>query len=376
MRNSATLHRFSAICTAAFFLFAGGGELQAQAAPTEPITDMATTGADTASQAELLKSYVRVQEELRAAQQALVNSRLEAEAAARAQTAAIAEKLEALKVAMAAESDRQLAETQRQEAERQQHEAETARSTRMVLWIAGAFGSLGSLAVLFSVLFQWRAMNRVAEVMALRPALPTPERSGLAAGGHPAPAAEAVLLSNQRLLSVIDRMERRIFELEHTATQLPAPVAAAQANGTTATTPMPIPAPPAAPVAATAAAEATHPVADVAEQATRISALLGKGRSLLSANKAREALACYDEILQLEANHPEALVKKGAALERLKQDLDAIECYDRAIKADRKMTLAYLSKGGICNRLQRYDEAVECYELALQAQEVRPAASA
>jgi tetratricopeptide (TPR) repeat protein len=358
MRKNATFPRLTAFCTVLFFAAASAARLAAQTAATEPpVTDMATTGNETPSQADLLKSYLRVQEELRAAQQALVNNRLEVEAAARAQAAAIGEKLDAIKVAMAAERERQITESQRQEFDRQRQQAEAEHSARVVLWIAASFGGVGSLAVIFSVLFQWRATNRVAEIIALRPPpapLPAAEQPALPAGGGNSPAAEAVMISNQRLLSVIDRMERRIFELEHTAAQPPAATSAVEIDLSRRPAP------------------ATNP----AEPAARIPALLGKGRTLLNANKAREALECYDEVLQLDPNHPEALVKKGAALERLKQDLDAIECYDRAIKADRKMTLAYLSKGGICNRLQRYDEAVECYELALQAQEVRPSAQA
>ncbi len=40
----------------------------------------------------------------------------------------------------------------------------------------------------------------------------------------------------------------------------------------------------------------------------------------MSTSKVKEAVACYDEILKLNANHAEALVKKGSALEKLKQD--------------------------------------------------------
>src|SRR5690606_29009793 len=108
--------------------------------------------------------------------------------------------------------------------------------------------------------------------------------------------------------------------------------------------------------------------ATLADQATRIGALLKQGRSFLNASQAEDAVACYDEILALDPDHPEALVKKGSALERLKRDLEAIACYDRAIKADQNMALAYLSKGGVFNRLQRFDEAVECYERALQVE--------
>jgi tetratricopeptide (TPR) repeat protein len=153
-------------------------------------------------------------------------------------------------------------------------------------------------------------------------------------------------------MTAVERMEKRIYELEHTASPAVSVTAATAASSTPAND-----------------TEARRAASPVSEQASRITGLLGKGRSLLAAGKAKEAVACYNEILKLDINHPEALVRRGAALERLKQDDEAIQCYDRAIKADRKMTLAYLYKGGVCNRLERYEEALKCYELALQVEE-------
>jgi tetratricopeptide (TPR) repeat protein len=106
-------------------------------------------------------------------------------------------------------------------------------------------------------------------------------------------------------------------------------------------------------------------------EAALISFLLGKGQSLLNLDKADEALACFDEVLGLRADHSEALVKKGTALEKLRRLNEAAECYDRAIAADHTLTIAYLCKGGLFNRMERYNEALECYELALRTQEKR-----
>ena len=109
--------------------------------------------------------------------------------------------------------------------------------------------------------------------------------------------------------------------------------------------------------------------AAAAPEAARITMLLGKGQSLLNLDQAEEALACFDQVLTLDPNHPEALVKKGAALERLRKLDEAIACYDRAIAADSSMTVAYLYKGGLFNRMERFGEALECYEKALHTQE-------
>ena len=158
--------------------------------------------------------------------------------------------------------------------------------------------------------------------------------------------------ANQRLLGALERLEKRIYELEHTAhpplqesAALPHP-----SNGEPAGAPADAP---------------------VTREAARITLLLGKGQSLLNLDQAEQALACFDKVLALDPSHPEALVKKGAALERLRKSDEALACYDRAIAADNAMTVAYLYKGGLFNRLERFGEALECYEQALRTQEHR-----
>lgn len=328
------------------FLVAVCGELRAQA-PAESLP-APSAKLDELSQAELLKSYLHTRDALHLTQLAIANNRAESEANARAQATAIAEKLEAIKSAMEAERQRMQVETLRTNAERERQQMEAQRSTRTVLWVAVSFGALGLLAMLLMPLVQLRTINRIAEVANQRPAFAS--APGLLANDTETFPGQTVSLSNQRLMSVIERMEKRIFELEHTAVH-PLPAVATvdlkPVNGTSGSTP---------PFAPT-------------DQATLVTVLLGKGKFLLSTNKLKDALTCYDEILRLDPSHAEALVKKGSVLERLKQDDAAIRCYNRAIEVNEKMTLAYLSKAGVCNRLGRYEEAMECYEQALQTEE-------
>jgi tetratricopeptide (TPR) repeat protein len=353
MQYLAPFFRFSALCLVGVLVVAGTRELAAQATNAEIAAAKPSTPADL-TQAELLKSYLQVREQLQAAQLAIVSSRLEAEAAAHAQTAAFNEKLDSLKSTLAVERERQQAEQQRQAAERERQEAELHRSNRTILIVASVFGGVGVMAMLFSTLFQWRAVSRLTEISSQRPALPAADSSGALLADATAAADHAVTLSNQRLLSTIERIERRIFELEHTAAHPAAPAAT-----------------PTETVIMQSETEVPRRQSAEAEQAAHFNVLLGKGRAFLNSNRVQEAMDCYDEILKVDANHPEALIKKGAALERLKQDQEALRCYDRAIKADRNMTLAYLCKGGVYNRLARFDEAVACYEQALQVEEKR-----
>ena len=168
--------------------------------------------------------------------------------------------------------------------------------------------------------------------------------------------------SNLRLFDAVERLEKRIYELEHTA-HPPLNDAPSARNDVPAAPPQSN----SEPVAEAPPEEEEAP----STEAGRITVLLGKGQSLLNLDKAEESLACFDEVLALEVDNAEALVKKGTALERLRKLDEAIECYDRAIAADGSMTIAYLCKGGLFNRLERFTEALECYEQALRTQEKR-----
>jgi tetratricopeptide (TPR) repeat protein len=344
MKFPALLLQSGALCLALIFS-AAPNTLNAQAASdTAPAK---SANLEELSPAELMRSYLQVRDQLHATQLAIANSRAETEATARAQATAITEKLEAIKSALEAERQRQQVETLRANAERERQQIESQRSNRTVLWVAVGFGALGLLAMLFMPLVQLRTINRIAEVATQRPATAAP--AALLQNEMDTLPGPTVALSNQRLMNVIERMEKRIFELEHTTVHPLVAAAPIETKGTNG-------------------ADGAHPAIPT-DDVARITVLLGKGKFLLSTNKPKDAVAVYDEVLKIDPNHAEALVKKGAALERLKQDDAAIRCYDRAIQVNQKMTLAYLSKAGVCNRLGRYDEAMECYEQALQTEE-------
>lgn len=342
MKISSALVLASTTCLAALLFVAVHGDARAQ----EPNTNTNTFPLPPAetSEAEQLKSQnVRLQAQLREAELAIERNRNEAQEAARVQAAAVSEKLNTIQTALDTERKRQQEELAHQRDDLQ-------RSNRTLLWVSATFGCVGLFSLLGTAILQWRSANRMAEVATMRAQLPAPATQALLTDGSSGTAVDnlagkTVEFSNQRLMSVIDRLERRVFELEHTA------VKPASGNGTI-----------------TMEAGTGTPAIELHGTAARIAALLEKGQSLLDTEKPEEALACYDEILHLDANHPEALVKKGAALERLKQDDAALACYDRAIAADGTLTIAYLYKGGVYNRLERYNEALECYEQALRAQ--------
>ncbi len=319
---------------------------------------------------ETLRAYlqlqVQLQEQLRVTRLAIEHDRLEAEAASTRNAEALASRLQAIEQSLASQRAQELEVLQ--------------SSNRLMLVVAATLAGAGLLTILLMAYSHWRTLNRLAEIagalpagtaMRVGPALPALDSGerGLVAAG---PAEQ----SNLRLLDAVERLEKRLLELEHTAGPQWSEAAGMEEGRGKREEGSPVSHIPYAishipsgesSVEGTASPEEAAVVTD----AGRITSLLGKGESLLNLDKAEAALACFDEALALAPNHTEALVKKGTVLERLRKLDEAIECYDRAIAADRSMTIAYLYKGGLFNRMARFSEALECYEQALRTQERR-----
>jgi tetratricopeptide (TPR) repeat protein len=181
-------------------------------------------------------------------------------------------------------------------------------------------------------------------------------------GGTQVLTAEPVEQSSVRFLEVLDRLEKKIREMEHSFQSRPTLTDGTSVNGNGDSHPS---------ASQPGSAEAESPTS---EKAATIITLLGKGQTLLKLDQPENALACYNEVLELDPANTEALVRKGTALEQLQRLNEAIACYDRAIATDDSMTMAYLYKGGVFNQMERYSEALECYEKALATKEKSHAA--
>lgn len=310
-------------------------------AATAETTNAPVQNGETNSQE--LRTYLQLQEQLHATRLAIESVGIEARQAAAQNAEELAGRLHALEQAVATQRAKELEAMQ--------------SSNRNMLYVAGAFASIGCIAMLMMGYYQWRTVNRLAELSVGIPA------GAMALGGvrpiaaiGPGSTHELTtpppMHSNPQLLETIRRLEERVHELEHSS---PLPLtngsSSSEGNGV--------------------AHETDEPGSPAVAEVKSVSLLLGKGQSLLNLDKAEEALACFDEALALEPNNADALVKKGSALERLRKLNEAIDCYDRAIEADRSMTIAYLYKGGLFNRMERFGEALECYERALKTQEDR-----
>lgn len=287
---------------------------------------------------DLVRGYLQVQEQLHALQMSLESNQQDAQDIAARNVKALGERLNALEQSIGSQRVSELKAMQ--------------DSNHLMLLITGIVALLGFGVVVFGFL-QWRAMHRLTEV-----AISLQARQQV--GGRMSALIDA---SEPRLLGVIDRLEKRIRELEH-GNRLPLTAGEAivmENGGGNPENGSP------APIVAPVAAEKSAP-----GEPTFVR--LNKGQSLLSLGQYEAALACFDEVLAAEPSNIEALIKKGTALEKLQKLNEAVACYDRAIETDQTVTIAYLYKGGVFNRLERYNEALECYEKALKTQEKAHAA--
>jgi tetratricopeptide (TPR) repeat protein len=307
----------------------------------------AASSSDTNRQ-ETLRAYLQLQEQLQLTQLAIEQNRREAREGLAQSSEVLVGRLQTIEKALETQRSRELQEMQ--------------SANRAMLLVAGTFAGVGFLAMFLMSFFQWRTVSRLAEISAGLPA-------SLALGQGRGSDASVINVgpaeqSSARLLGAMERLEKRIFELEHT-TQPAADDSPSPANGHGIVSI----------VREEAAAENQIEDSGLAGNGDheRVSTLLGKGQSMLSLDNAQAAVACFDEALSLEPDNAEVWVRKGTALERLQQLDQAVECYDRAISIDGSMTIAYLHKGGLFNRMERFNDALECYEKALRTQEKRHA---
>ena len=316
--------------------------------PDSRAAESVSTNAAAPDNAELqqaLAAGVRLQERLHGTILAIEQARTEAAAAAKTNAEAIAARLEMLEKSISRQRDDEMRAAQ--------------SSTRAMLIASGVFASVGVLALLVATWFQLRGMNRLAEIasgtQSMRSIGSGPNPSLLGSGGQGQFGPDP---SSVRLMEALERMEKRIHELEHTAVApLPEgePARAVRAavgeavlvNGT-----------------ANGAGNGQH-----SEPEDKLSTLLGKGKALLNLGQAEKALACFNAILAEEPGNAEALFRRGSALERLKRPEEALASYDQALAADPFHTQAHLAKGGVYNQLERFSEALDCFEQAIKTQQ-------
>ncbi len=324
----------------------------AQESNSPPVTTPAPAGTIAISNQDVLRSSLEVQDELRNLQAADEKNRKES-----------AEALADLKLQLALVQNTVASQKLTNLMELQDLYAKAQDSYKPLLEASIAFACFGCLVLLFAAFLQWQMVNRVRSLAASLPTVHALEAgstpAALGFGDSPLLASQGLERSTAQFLGAMERLEKRLREME-AAAHLPArSLAGGEAqNGAAMVL-----------AADSESASGEQNGAHLTEASDKFSLLLSKGQTLLKLDQVEDALNCFDEVLAAHPGHADALLGRGTALERLQRLTEAIECYDRAIASDASMTMAYLHKGGVFNRMERYSEALECYEQALKSQD-------
>jgi tetratricopeptide (TPR) repeat protein len=274
--------RSRAWCLAVVMLLVGSYALKGEDEPVFIESSPAITNIPAAFSEEALataRSLESMKEHLEKLQQQLERDRQESDERAARRAEAAATQLQAMHQSLADQRSRDMESLQ--------------SANRWMLGGAGIFALLACLTAVAMAWFQWRTVNTLAGITSgsLRGLSASQPLGALSSGEHPqvtvsGPVAEA----NQRFLGSLDRLEKRILELEAYTRPALDDVLPENGNGS---------------------AQLTHGSRTggngLAAARARASSLIGKGNALLSLDKFEEALACFDEILAREPGHAEAL---------------------------------------------------------------------
>ncbi|MEM9923216.1 MAG: tetratricopeptide repeat protein [Cyanobacteria bacterium P01_D01_bin.50] len=118
----------------------------------------------------------------------------------------------------------------------------------------------------------------------------------------------------------------------------------------------------------------------ITEQTNKLNALLAEdpnlffstddyinlGNALFHENRYKDAIVCYDKVLEREESSYLALTNRGRCLKKLKQYKEALLSYEKAIEIKPDNHIAWYGKANTLRDLQRYDEAIAAYNKSLE----------
>ncbi|GGH06842.1 tetratricopeptide repeat protein [Silvibacterium dinghuense] len=102
-----------------------------------------------------------------------------------------------------------------------------------------------------------------------------------------------------------------------------------------------------------------------AERAQRVSALFLDAVRCEEAMKLDEAIALYEEILALDANHAPSAINLGTIFYNRREFQHSEELYRQATVSDPGYALAFFDLGNVLDELQRVEESIDAYKRAI-----------
>jgi tetratricopeptide (TPR) repeat protein len=94
-----------------------------------------------------------------------------------------------------------------------------------------------------------------------------------------------------------------------------------------------------------------------------------KGAALYALRRYGEALAAYERSLELDPNDHTAHYKKGLILRELGRDKEALAAYEEGIRVYPGLSWLHHARGDVLREMQRFDEALAAYEQAIKLEE-------
>ncbi|MEA5616332.1 tetratricopeptide repeat protein [Cronbergia sp. UHCC 0137] len=94
----------------------------------------------------------------------------------------------------------------------------------------------------------------------------------------------------------------------------------------------------------------------------------GQGKALFALKKYPEALIAYDQAIQIQPDYLEAWLNRGFTLVNLQRYSEAISAFDRVLQLEENYPEAWQGKGDTFRKLNQYVNAVKSYEQAINLQ--------
>ncbi len=91
-----------------------------------------------------------------------------------------------------------------------------------------------------------------------------------------------------------------------------------------------------------------------------------RGNKLLKSQKYEEALAAYNQAIEIKSDYYQAWYYRSYVLYVLQRHEEALDSYEQVIKLNSQDTIAWYYKGLILENLQRYGDAIASYNEAIE----------
>ncbi len=87
-----------------------------------------------------------------------------------------------------------------------------------------------------------------------------------------------------------------------------------------------------------------------------------KGTYFGDSKEYKDAIICYDRVLEIDPNHFVAWYNKGFALLNLGKHKETIACYNKVLEIEPQNAVAWHNKGESFKALGMYKEAIEAFK--------------